>query len=45
MRAVSESLYGIPPEQVIRSSGKKMFAKGKEGWSMTRTGELSSLER
>ena len=43
MRAISESLYGIPPEQVIGSSGKKVFAEGKEGWSMTRTGELSSF--
>ncbi|MFC1825227.1 HAD family hydrolase [Thermodesulfobacteriota bacterium] len=41
MRAISESLYGIPPEQVIGSSGKKVFAEGEDGWSMTRTGELS----
>ena len=43
MRAISESLYGIPPEQVIGSSGKKVFAEGQEGWSMTRTGDLSSF--
>ncbi len=43
MRVISESLYGIPPEQVIGSSGKKVFAKGEEGWSMTRTGEISSF--
>ena len=43
MRAVSESLYGIPPEQVIGSSGKKVFAKGEEGWSMSGTGEISSF--
>ena len=43
MRAISESLYGIPPEQVIGSSGKKVFAKGEEGWSMKRSGEISSF--
>jgi hypothetical protein len=41
MRAVSESLYGIPPEQVIGSSGKKVFAENDGKWTMTRTGELS----
>ena len=43
MRVISEPLYGIPPEQVIGSSGKKVFAEGQEGWSMTRTGDLSSF--
>jgi hypothetical protein len=42
MRAVSDSLYGIPPEQVIGSSGKKVFAEMNGKWSMTRTGKLSA---
>ncbi len=41
MRAVSESLYGIPPEQVIGSSGKKVFEEKDGKWSMTRPDKLS----
>jgi hypothetical protein len=41
MRAVSESLYGIPPEQVIGSSGRKVFEEKDGKWSMTRPDKLS----
>lgn len=42
MRAFSESLYGIPPEQVIGSSAKKVFTEKDGKWVMTRTGKISS---
>ncbi len=31
MRAWTEKVYGIPPEQVVGSSGKTQFALGKDG--------------
>lgn len=43
MRVISMPLYGIPPEQVIGSSGKKEFTEKKGKGCMIRTGKLADL--
>jgi hypothetical protein len=43
MRHVSQELYGIPPEQVIGSSGKKVWRAGEDKPYFYRTDQLGSF--
>jgi phosphoglycolate phosphatase-like HAD superfamily hydrolase len=44
VRAIAEKIYGIPPEQVIGSSGKTKFELNGKKVQVARLGELSSFD-
>jgi hypothetical protein len=44
MRAFAEITYGVPPEQVIGSSGKLKFEMGEGGPVLTKLGDIALID-